>query len=457
MPIPLMRNLLTLSCLITLVTALAGLFFINDLAWMHTILIISLVVTALTAARRGARGTAISAGLTALIGLTWALSQWYPLYIGLSLLAVAVAAVGLSSALRRSRPSTRGRRTLHRVVVVVVAVPLTAVTVVLGVTAITPVPLITFLQSTAFPASNRGQVADPGAEQEVGNGDVRISDIRYGSTYPNSFLDVYLADGDRTGTAPTMVYVHGGGYTWGDKASNDPTTNTTSSAVDVYSPFLDAGYNVVSLNYALAPEYNYPVPILQMSEAMAFLADQGAQYGLSTDQLVLIGGSAGGQLVGQFAAIQTNPDYSASTGIAPVVPAGNLRAVLFNSALLDLEQFSNTGTAYIDYIFLQCGRSYFSDGFLGNAEVKEANVIDAISADFPPSYISDGNYATFDAQAHRLDNRMEELGISHEFTYFPRSEAKLFHGFETGTTPQAAENLQRELRFLSTHVPVQGS
>ena len=436
---------------LVLASALAGLFLVDYLAGLHTVLIIALAVTAALTFRTGQPRLAICAAVAAVIGLAWAIGHWYPLYVALSLLAIGVAVIGSAVELRRSRPRTRLRRAIRAVVVIVIAAPTAVLTAVLGITAITPVPLITALQATLFPADNSFRPAATTTRTAEGAGHVEINDIRYGRTYPNSYLDVHLA---RPGVkAPTVIYVHGGGYTWGDKGSGDPTSGTTSGALAIYKPFLDAGYNVVAVDYALAPTYNYPVPVLQLSEAVKFLEKHGSEYGISTDRVALVGGSAGGQLVGQFAALQTNPDYSRQVGIPASIPASSIRMVVFNSALLDLTRFADTGFAPIDWIFLQCGRAYFGGGFLTSDDVREANVIDAIDAHFPPTYIADGNFSTFHAQANDLDARMTELKIPHTFTFFPRSVAQLFHGYETGSSPQAAENLKKELAYMAKYLP----
>ena len=56
------------------------------------------------------------------------------------------------------------------------------------------------------------------------DGTTQISDIDYGSVHPNGYLDIYLAK-DAGADAPTLVYVHGGGYVFGDKPFGDPTGN----------------------------------------------------------------------------------------------------------------------------------------------------------------------------------------------------------------------------------------
>jgi len=82
--------------------------------------------------------------------------------------------------------------------------------------------------------------------------------------------------------------------------------------------------------------------------------------------------------------------------------------------------------------------------------VNQADVIQHMDANFPPTYITDGNHGTFTGQAMDLDKRMDELRIPHEFNYYSRKTAKLTHGYEsTLTNPYAKENMDHMLDFLS--------
>ncbi len=53
------------------------------------------------------------------------------------------------------------------------------------------------------------------------NGLVLKNDIKYGATYPNSFLDIWYPNGSGE-KRPTIVYFHGGGFIFGDKSTGDP-------------------------------------------------------------------------------------------------------------------------------------------------------------------------------------------------------------------------------------------
>ena len=111
-------------------------------------------------------------------------------------------------------------------------------------------------------------------------------------------LDVYTPDPEPTG-APVMVFVHGGGYRVGDKASSkdlDPKPEYFTSKL---------GYIFVSTNYRLLPEGRYPTNVQDVANALAWVADHIEEFGGDPDRIFLMGHSAGAGLVAQVAIDET--------------------------------------------------------------------------------------------------------------------------------------------------------
>jgi acetyl esterase/lipase len=101
-------------------------------------------------------------------------------------------------------------------------------------------------------------------------------------------MDVYYPYANN-GLFPVTMYVHGGGWSSGDKAQG-------AGAMEI--PALrQAGFLVVSVNYRLAPEYKFPVMIEDVKCAVRFLRAHANDYNLDPDRIGVWGGSAGGHLV----------------------------------------------------------------------------------------------------------------------------------------------------------------
>ncbi len=307
---------------------------------------------------------------------------------------------------------------------------------------------IKFFQKLVFHAQNSYEPKHTPEKRVLDDGRILLSDIRYGSKYPNSFLDVYLSPFEAA-KHPTLIYVHGGGYTWGKKEDNSVTT-TDHGLGRFFNGLSRLGYDIVSINYAFAPEYRYPTPLLQLTEAVSFLKSN-TELGLDLSSVSFGGDSAGGQLIGQFINLQVNDEYAQELNIPQTLPKDSIRAAAFFSGLLDLEQFGVTHVKAIDRLFSKCGYAYFNtDRLEGNPDCIQASVIAHATPAFPPSFLSDGNNGSFYDQARAFSEKLNALGVRNELLLYPIEAAKLGHGYETTDSPQAVEAQQRAIDFLKS-------
>ncbi|ESS03393.1 MAG: esterase/lipase [uncultured archaeon A07HR67] len=87
--------------------------------------------------------------------------------------------------------------------------------------------------------------------------------------------------------APTLVYFHGGGWTLGTLDSIDGPCRELATR---------AGAVVVSVDYRLAPEHPFPVPVDEAVAAVEWTAAVADDLGGDPDRLGVAGTSAGGAL-----------------------------------------------------------------------------------------------------------------------------------------------------------------
>ena len=307
--------------------------------------------------------------------------------------------------------------------------------------------LIVRLQKSMFPEFVNG--FQPRNNTGAISGGRLYSDLKYGDKYPNSYMDLYKSDKPKGGKAPLVIYCHGGGYTWGDKVEGDP--NAKDKCFNVFQEFIDNGYDVASVNYALAPEYQYPIPLIQLNECINFLIANQGTYKVDTDKIILMGSSAGAHLTGQYANVVTNEAYASKVGIHSALKKSQLMAFVSQSGLLDNERFDKTDSGIFNFVLRRCGRAYFEVKKLqGDERVIETNVIENMTKAFPPSFISDGNAGTFTDQAVDMAAQAKKFGIKHELKLYPKDAAKLGHGFEAGETQEAKEVRGLMFAFLDS-------
>lgn len=84
---------------------------------------------------------------------------------------------------------------------------------------------------------------------------------------------------------PLVVFIHGGGWSAGDKGAGP------------FRPLLREGFAVASINYRLSGEAIWPAQVHDCKAAIRWLRANGAQYHLDTKKIGVWGTSAGGHLV----------------------------------------------------------------------------------------------------------------------------------------------------------------
>lgn len=105
--------------------------------------------------------------------------------------------------------------------------------------------------------------------------------IAYGDD-PLQKLDLYRPH-DRAGPVPVVVFVHGGGFTGGDKGGLE----------NVPAYFARHGLLGVTINYRLAPAVHWPSQSVDLGSAIAWLRANTAQFGGDPNQIVVVGHSSG--------------------------------------------------------------------------------------------------------------------------------------------------------------------
>ena len=169
------------------------------------------------------------------------------------------------------------------------------------------------------------------------NGQYKINDIAYGSSYPNSFLDITYPNTDTKADRPTLFYFHGGGFFGGSKNMGDPLASSDATAL--IDDLCAQGYNIVNVDYALVPDYHFPVPLIQMNEAINFIAKH-KEYHINMDKVIIMGSSAGAIMAAQYGTVISNPDYAKLLSIKPAIDVKQVSAVVVDDAPIDYQHMN---------------------------------------------------------------------------------------------------------------------
>jgi len=126
-------------------------------------------------------------------------------------------------------------------------------------------------------------------------------------TLKKHLLDIYLP-ANATGKTPLVIWVHGGGWLSNDKYADMGYMKATIAEI------LKQGYALASIDYRFSTQAVFPAQIQDCNQAVAFLHENAAKYGLDTQRFVLMGFSAGGHLASLMGLSDNNKAPNFHTG-----------------------------------------------------------------------------------------------------------------------------------------------
>ena len=243
-------------------------------------------------------------------------------------------------------------------------------------------------------------------------------------------LDVYYpATG---GSWPVLLYVHGGGWSEGDKAEGAGWRRMT-----------EKGFLVVSVNYRLASyENKFPAMIEDVKCAVRYLRAHTAEYNLDADHIGAVGASAGGHL----AALLGVADKSAGWDTGEYAEqSSRVQAVVTLAGPSDLtSEVYDSSMMAIYYAF---------DDMPGSPSEKltAASPVTYISPDDPPFLIIHGDKDGIVPveQAYVLDEQLRTSGVPSELVIVKNGTHNI-DGENISPTVEEIENLITA--FLEDHL-----
>jgi acetyl esterase/lipase len=170
-------------------------------------------------------------------------------------------------------------------------------------------------------------------------------------------LDVYFPEEAAAAgkSLPTVMWVHGGGWLSGSK----------SDAAIYYQALAKEGFTVIAIDYTIAPAGQYPLPLEQVNDALAYVVTNAERLHVDKDRIFIAGDSAGAQITSQMAMIITGPDdYAVKMQIKPSITPKQIRGVILHCGFYDLPKFVES--AEISPVrFLRWGMSTMVWAYMG--------------------------------------------------------------------------------------------
>ena len=220
---------------------------------------------------------------------------------------------------------------------------------------------------------------------------------------------------DQGDAVPTIVYYHGGGFVIGDLDTHDGICRLLSNDVDAV---------VVSVDYALAPEYRFPQAVEDSYRSLQWVAERIRDFGDDPARIAVGGDSAGGNLAAVCAQL-AHADGLALAAQLLVYPAVDL--------LGDYPSREENATGY--FLTLD-DMHWFAQHYLGGGETDPAVLALATDPRLSPLHAADlaglapavvvtAEYDPLRDEGNVYAEHLAAAGVKVEHQQFPG----LIHGF----------------------------
>ena len=206
---------------------------------------------------------------------------------------------------------------------------------------------------------------------------------------------------------PLLVYLHGGGWVVGNLDTHDEPCRSLANA---------SGCAVLSVQYRLAPEHKFPVPLDDCVAALRWAYEHAGELGADPRRLALGGDSAGGNLA--ISAAMT-------AGVA-------LRFLLLAYPCTDLRLGSasvaeNSAGPFLTESLMRWFVSHYLDGAADpeNPLASPLLASDDSLAELPPSLVLTAQFDVLRDEGEAFGHRLASLGVASTVIRFPGQ----YHGF----------------------------
>jgi acetyl esterase/lipase len=265
--------------------------------------------------------------------------------------------------------------------------------------------------------------------------------VRYDASDPSGYLDVFFPKSAQQTqkSLTTVVWIHGGAWVSGNK-------DQISSYARIVAHL---GFTVVSVDYAIAPEKHYPVPVREVNAALGYLAKNARRLHVDPARFVLAGDSAGAQIAAQVANLIAVPSYAAAMGVAPAIPRKHLLGAVLYCGLYDLNKLDFDGPSGGFWRTVLWAYSGGKD-FQTNSAFSTASVIKYATSTFPSAFISTGNADPLAAQSYEFASALKRKHVRVDSLFFLKGQTPpLGHEYQFDLDTNAGQTaLTKSATFL---------
>ena len=211
--------------------------------------------------------------------------------------------------------------------------------------------------------------------------------------------------------APLVVWIHGGGFMFGDRRYLPETLRPNQ----VFDALLEAGLAVATIDYRHALEAPFPAQLHDAKAAVRYLRAHADELGLSTERIGVMGESAGGHIAALVGLTAHRPDLEGSHGV--VGPSSAVDVVVDWYGLADLSTMPRQTlppqiAAKLPPELVVPPEDHLTRGLEGTA-LADASPVTHVTPDSPPFLLVHGtaDWLVPYAQSEQLAQALTDAGV----------------------------------------------
>jgi acetyl esterase/lipase len=220
-------------------------------------------------------------------------------------------------------------------------------------------------------------------------------------------LDIWARRGVQ-GPQPTVIFIHGGGWTGGTK----------EAGIGFLLPYIAMGWNAVNVDYRVARVAQAPAAVEDCLCALRWIAANAQRYQIDVNRLVVTGDSAGGHLSLTTGMVPANAEVDS---LCPGPPLPKVAAVVDFYGITDVNDLLD-GPNKKPYAV-----SWIGDPPNKGEIVKRVSPLEYVRAELPPIIMVHGDADPVVPYQHsvRLHAALDQAGVPNELYTVPGGA----HGF----------------------------